>query len=189
MAAGPTAGDPLPPRPLHRTRWGAPEGRASRRTAGLVLLLVPVLAAGFLGIRAFWPLSSPARLVTERNDNGYFIVIDQAGNEVGSGSAIQLSNGGDDVHVEVSASLVPGGALKVDATMANASQSVLEFHGGLRMTVTVTRDQAPWRTAEIADPGVTTLAPGQSFAGHATLPGAQGPAQFVFAVSVNTWRR
>jgi hypothetical protein len=134
-------------------------------------------------------LSSPARLVTEENDNGYFIVIDQAGNEVGSGSAIQVSNDGDDVRVEVSASLAPGGVLRVDATMANASRSVLEFHGGLRMAVRVTRDQAPWRTAEIADPNVTTLAPGQTFAGHTTLTGAQGPAQFVFAVSVNTWRR
>jgi hypothetical protein len=184
MTAGPTAGDALRPRSA-----GEPEGRISRRTGVLLMLLVPVLAAGALGIRAVWPSSSPARLVTETNDNGYFIVIDQAGNEVGSGSAIQVSKEGDDVHVEVSASLAPGGVLKVDATMANASQNVLEFHGGVHMVVTATRDQAPWRTAEIDDASATTLAPGETFAGHATLTGAEGPAEFVFAVSVDTWRR
>jgi hypothetical protein len=183
MTAGPTAGDAL------RPRSAGPERGISRRKASLLMLLVPVLAAGALGIHAVWPLSSPARLVPETNDNGYFIVIDQAGDEVGSGSAIQVSKEGDDVHVEVSASLAPGGVLKVDATMANASQSVLEFHGGVHMAVTVTKDQVPWRTAEIDDARVTSLAPGQTFSGQTTLTGAQGPAEFVFAVSVDTWRR
>ncbi|MGH7371720.1 MAG: hypothetical protein ACREJK_07735 [Candidatus Methylomirabilales bacterium] len=88
--------------------------------------------------------------------------------------------------MEVSASLAPQDVLRVDVTMANALQSVLEFHGGLRMAVTVTRHGATWRTAEIADARVTTLPPGQTFAGHATVTGVEGP---VFSVSVDTWRR
>lgn len=182
MTIGPTAGDTQPPPSRERV------GRASRRTAGLLLVAVAVLAACAFGIRAVWPASSSARLTTETNDNGYFIVIDQAGEEVGSGSATRLPEDGDGVHVEVWGSLAPGGALRVDATVANGSQSALEFHGGLRMVVTVTREGAPWRTAEIADPSVTELPPGGRFAGHATLPGLQGPAEFVLSATVDTWR-
>ena len=182
MTIGPAAGDTPPP--LSKER-GA---RVSRRTAGLLLVTLAVLGAGVFGIRAVWPASSSARLVTETTDNGYFLVIDQGGEEVGSGSATQLPAEGDDVRVEVWGSLAPGGALRVDATMANASQSVLEFHDGLRMEVTVTREGAPWRTAEIVDPRVTELAPGATFAGHTTIPGLHGPAEFVLSATVDTWR-
>jgi hypothetical protein len=183
MTVGTPADDTLPPPPKGPGAW------VSRRTAGLLLVLVAVIAACALGIRAVWPASSSARLVTETNDNGYFIVIDQAGEEVGSGSATQIPEEGDDVRVEVWASLAPGGALRVDATMANASQSVLEFHDGLRIVVKVTREGAPWRTVEVADPDVVELAPGQTVSGQATVTGLQGPAEYVLSATVDTWRR
>jgi hypothetical protein len=185
MTAGPNAGETLQPRPGSR----GPQSRSLRNITGLVLLLLAVLAAGVFGIRAVWPSSSPARPVTETNDNGYFVVIDQEGNEVGSGSATRMSTDADDIRVEVSASLAPGGVLRADVTVANASPNVLEFHGGVRAEVTITRDEIPWRTAEITDPSVTTLSPSETFEGHATIEGAEGPAQFVFSVALDTWRR
>jgi hypothetical protein len=185
MTIGPTAGGTLPP-PSTQRAWGA---RVFRRTTGLLFVLLAVLIGLAFGIRAVWPAASSTQLVKETNDNGYFVVIDQAGGEVASGSATQQLEGGDDVRVEAWGSLVPGGALRVDATVANASQSVLEFHGGLRIEVTVTREGTPWRTAEIAAPGVTELAPGGTFAGHATVSGLQGPAQFVLSATMDTWRR
>lgn len=200
------------------------ERKAFPRDAGIVLLLLTMLVASVLGVRALGhqpgteapggrarsatgpagvsegrpaapPSPSPTSptrrrgLVTEANDNGYFIVIDQAGNEVGAGSAIQLSKDVvDDVHVEISAGLAPGGVLMATVDMRNDSPDALEFPEGVRMVVTITRDGSPWRTVEIADATVTKLPPGGTFTGRATVSGAEGPAELVFAVSIDTWR-
>ncbi|MGH2687746.1 MAG: hypothetical protein ACRDKW_02915 [Actinomycetota bacterium] len=140
-------------------------------------------------------LAAPARLacpapqattVVEGNDNGYYVVVDEVGNEAGSGSAIRPVSGPDDFGVLVQGRAAAG-TITVSVALDNRTAAAVRFPGGLAVSVPITKDGMAWRTLQLTDPAVTELAPGASVSLSATTE-AEGPGQYVFAASVETQR-
>jgi hypothetical protein len=124
--------------------------------------------------------------VVETSDNGYYVVVDEAGNEVGAASAIGPVTRTDDFGVMVQGRAAAG-IITVSVTLENRTPAAVAFPGGLSVSVPITRDGTAWRTLRIDDPAVTELAPGASLSCSATTE-AEGPGQYVFAASVETQR-
>jgi hypothetical protein len=124
--------------------------------------------------------------VVETNDNGYYVVVDEVGNEAGAGSAIGPVTGTDDFGVIVHGRAA-GGLITVSVTLENRRTSRVSFPGGLAVNVPITRDGAPWRTVLLTDPAVAELAPGGA-GSLSTTTEAEGPGQYVFAASVEMQR-
>lgn len=127
-----------------------------------------------------------ATTLVEVNDNGYYVVVDELGNEAGSGSAIGPVTGTDDFGVIVQGRAAAG-IITVSVTLENRTTTTVAFAGGLAVSVPITRDGTAWRTVQLTDPAVTELAPGASVSLSAATE-AEGPGQYVFAASVETQR-
>jgi hypothetical protein len=127
-----------------------------------------------------------ATTVVEVNDNGYYVVVDERGNEAGSGSAIRPLPGPDDFGVIVRGRAAAG-IITVSVTLENRTTAAVGFPGGLAVSVPITRDGTAWRTVQLTDPALTGLAPGASASLSATTE-TEGPGQYVFAASVEMER-
>jgi hypothetical protein len=97
----------------------------------------------------------------ERSDNGGFFTYNPTGAAI-AGSAISADEGPDDLHFETYCSADANGHGRCRATLKNQSQRTASFPGGLKGGVNLDHNGHDAGGATLNQPGVTSLAPGQS---------------------------
>lgn len=105
------------------------------------------------------PAPPPAQEEVVTVTDAAFFTYREDPNESAAGSATTVERDDASVRLTVSGFESEGRAM-LSASVENATGGPIRFPEGLRVRLTITRDGAPWRTVDLADPAVVELAPG-----------------------------